>query len=127
MYDCGELKRLVDASLGEDLNVEEACRFCKIGLLCTQDSPQLRPSMSTVLDMLMGRTDVNDEMIAKPGILFEFLDSRDEGKQKAKGEVENTSLFAALGKQDDSSSSGTANSYATMTFTSIYDRSNYVE
>ena len=115
---------LVDARLNGDFNVEEACRYCKIGLLCTQDSPKLRPSMSTVLDMLIGRTEIDDESISKPGLLFEFLDSRDAEKQRAKAEAENASVFAGSGKEDHSSFSGTINSYATMTFTSIYDRRN---
>ncbi|GMQ07470.1 hypothetical protein CsSME_00051645 [Camellia sinensis var. sinensis] len=43
-----ELVGLVDTSLNGDFDAEEACRYLKIGLLCTQDAPKLRPSMSTV-------------------------------------------------------------------------------
>ncbi|KAF7822645.1 cold-responsive protein kinase 1 isoform X2 [Senna tora] len=124
MYESGELESLVDALLEEDFNIEEACRFCKIGLLCTQDAPQLRPSMSTVVGMLMGEIDVNEKTITRPGLLFDLVDTKDEGKHKAKGEMGNTSLLAVSGKHSDSSSSGITSSYATMTFTSIYDRSN---
>ncbi|KAK7257162.1 hypothetical protein RIF29_30937 [Crotalaria pallida] len=125
LYEKGELERLVDAFLDGDVNIEEAVRFSKIGLLCTQDSPQLRPAMSTVLKMLMGKKEVNEENMTKPGMIFEFVEAIDEEKQKGKAEVENTSsLLTGSGKQDDSSSSGIATSFATMTFTSIYDRSN---
>lgn len=124
MYESGELEQLVDALLEDNFSIEEACRFCKIGLLCTQDSPQLRPSMSKVLGMLTGEIDVDDKEITKPGLLFEFVDARDEGKQKAKIEMEDTFSLAVPGKQDYSSSSGVTTSFATMTFTSIYDRSN---
>ncbi|KAI4323003.1 hypothetical protein L6164_022647 [Bauhinia variegata] len=124
LYEAGELERLVDAFPDGDVNIEEACRFCKIGLLCTQDSPKLRPSMSTVLDMLIGETDVHGENVERPGLLFEFVDGHDQGKQKMKAEVENSSFIGGSGKQQDSNSSETVTSYGTMTFTSIYDRSN---
>lgn len=128
LYEKGELESLVDGFLDGDFNVEEAVRFCKIGLLCTQDSPQLRPSMSTVLDMLTGEKDVNEDNIVKPGMIFEFVEANDgEGNKKGKAaEVESTStsLLPCSGKQDDSSSSETVTSVATMTFTAIYDRSN---
>ncbi|KAG5020268.1 hypothetical protein AAZX31_06G215400 [Glycine max] len=122
LYESGEAEKLVDAFLEGDFNIEEAVRFCKIGLLCTQDSPQLRPSMSSVLEMLLGEKDVNEENVTKPGMIFEFVEAKSAGKQKCKAEVDSKSLLAE-GKQDDSSSSGTMSSFATMTFTAIYDRS----
>ncbi|XP_027342188.1 cold-responsive protein kinase 1-like isoform X2 [Abrus precatorius] len=124
LYEKGELDSLVDVSLDRDFNVEEAIRFCKIGLLCIQDSLQLRPSMSTVFDMLIGKRDVNEEKMTKPYLIFQFVEAKDQGKQKGKAEVEETSLLAGSERQDDSSLSGTMSSFATMTFTSIYDRSN---
>lgn len=126
LYEEGELKNLVDVFLEGDFNVEEAVKFCKVGLLCTQDSPQLRPSMSTVLKMLIGEKDVNDDNMIKPGMIFEFVDANDLGNKRGKAEMESTctSLMAGSGNQDDSSSSGTGTSFATMTFTAIYDRTN---
>lgn len=120
LYERGELQSLVDPFLEGDFNMDEAVRFCKISLLCTQDSPQNRPSMSTVLGMLRGRREVNEENVTKPRMIFEFVQAMDEGKQKYKTEVENSNS----GKQEDSSSSETMTSFATMTFTAIYDRSN---
>lgn len=124
LYESGETEKLVDAFLDGDFNIEEAVRFCKIGLLCTQDSPQLRPSMSSVLDLLLGEKDVNEENVTKPGLIFEFVEAKDAGNGKGKAGVDGTSLLVGSGKQDESSSSGTMSSYATMTFTAIYDRSN---
>ncbi|KAK7342734.1 hypothetical protein VNO80_25690 [Phaseolus coccineus] len=123
LYEGGETERLVDAFLDGDFNIEEATRFCKIALLCTQDSPQLRPSMSTVLEMLLGEKDLNEENVTKPGMIFEFVEAKSAGKQKGKSE-ENGKFLLAEGKQDESSSSETMSSFATMTFTAIYDRSN---
>ncbi|XP_019449195.1 PREDICTED: putative serine/threonine-protein kinase [Lupinus angustifolius] len=123
LYEKGELESLVDSFLDGDVNVEESIKFCKIGLVCTQDSPQLRPHMSTVLKMLNGEKDVNVKNLTKPSMIFEFLEAIDEEKQKGKAEITNTSMFTDSRKLDDSSS-GTDTSFATMTFTSIYDRSN---
>lgn len=60
MYKSNKLEELVDAMVKEDLDIEEACRFLKIGLLCTQKYANLRPSMSIVLGMLTGEIDAND-------------------------------------------------------------------
>ncbi|KAG2681719.1 hypothetical protein I3843_11G157500 [Carya illinoinensis] len=120
----GELLRLVDASLSDDFNVEEACRFLKIGLLCTQDNPKLRPSMSTVVRMLLGEMNLIDEEISKPGLLAQFMDSKDRG-QEDDAKMKNASYTASSGleKPDTSSSYGNVtSSVATMTFNSIYDR-----
>ncbi|KAL5738204.1 hypothetical protein ACOSP7_030965 [Xanthoceras sorbifolium] len=126
LYERGDLVRLVDTSLNEDYNVEEAHRYLKIALLCTQDMPKLRPSMSTVVKMLTGEIDITEEKILKPGLLSELLGLKvDNGKKK---DDVSTSYTASAGssKPDNSSSSSgnTYTSYATMTFNSIYDRSN---
>jgi hypothetical protein len=129
LHEKGELLRLVDTSLNENFDVEEATRFLKISLLCTQDMPKLRPPMSTVVRMLLGEIHVNDKEITKPGLLSELMDTDDDGRgQKYKAEMKNTSdaSSSGLGKLYDSSSpSGNmTTSFATMTFNSIYDRSN---
>ncbi|PQQ13858.1 putative serine/threonine-protein kinase isoform X1 [Prunus yedoensis var. nudiflora] len=62
-----QLVELVDTALNGIFNVEEACKFLKIGLLCTQDMPKLRPSMSTVVEMLTGERDVNEERYPNQG------------------------------------------------------------
>lgn len=130
MFEKGELLRLVDALLNDDFNVEEACRFLKIGLLCTQDMPKLRPSMSTVVSMLLGEIHVNDKEITKPGLLSDLMHPKakaDRG-QKYKAEVKNSAGTASsgLGKPYNSSSTSEniTSSIATMTFNSIYDRTN---
>jgi hypothetical protein len=42
----------VDSSLGDDFPEVEASRVFHIGLLCTQASASLRPSMEQVVQML---------------------------------------------------------------------------
>ncbi|KAL6205851.1 hypothetical protein ACLB2K_023103 [Fragaria x ananassa] len=121
LHERGQLAELIDTFLNEDLNVEEACRFMNIGLLCTQDKPKLRPSMSMVVKMLTGEIDVDEEKIDKPGMLSEFMDQRDSA------EVKHSSYsLSPSGRvlQSSSSSEQVTTSFATMTFNSIYDRTN---
>jgi hypothetical protein len=56
-YEQGHLEEIIDINIGEDLDVEEACRFLKVGLLCTQDTEK-RPNMSNIVKMLTGETGV---------------------------------------------------------------------
>ena len=126
LYEKGELEELVDISLNGDVNIEEACRYLKIGLLCTQDMPKLRPAMSTVVEMLTGQIDVDDKIISKPGLFSEFVDQKDDGGNKDKVNTKDTveTESGGTGKLSSSSSGNITTSFATMTFNSIYDRSN---
>lgn len=45
---------LVDPRLGSNYNKEEALRMIKVAVLCTNSSPELRPSMSSIVSMLVG-------------------------------------------------------------------------
>ncbi|CAA7394064.1 unnamed protein product [Spirodela intermedia] len=74
LHENNQLVNVVDPSLDGDFDVEEACRFLKVSLLCTQDTPKLRPSMSTVVSMLTGEADVNGKMIMKPGLISDLTD-----------------------------------------------------
>ena len=58
---------LVDPELGSDFSKEEALRMIKVGLLCTNPSPALRPIMTAVVNMLEGRI-VIDELSSDPSI-----------------------------------------------------------
>ena len=67
-----------------NFDAEEACRFLKIALLCTQDSPKLRPSMSNVVKMLTGVKDVDDIIITRPGLITDFMDLKVKDTAKTK-------------------------------------------
>lgn len=104
LYGKGKLVDLVDTSLeveGE-FNATEACRYLKIGLLCTQDFPKDRPTMSTVAKMLKGDMNVDEMKISKPGMLKELL------TQKSSSNAPNLSS-PGPGTQDESSSSQSTN------------------
>ncbi|XP_021644324.1 cold-responsive protein kinase 1 isoform X2 [Hevea brasiliensis] len=134
LYERKELVGLVDTSLDGDFDAEEACRFLKIGLLCTQDGPKLRPSMSTVVKLLTGEKDVDDTKITKPGLITDFMDLKIRGPPKAKSQKKTSSydktksetkagfnLSSDSDKLDDSTlSSGNSTSAAT-TLTASYD------
>ncbi|XP_027358759.1 cysteine-rich receptor-like protein kinase 42 [Abrus precatorius] len=52
LYQSNRLAEAVDPCLGHDVPAEEASRVFQIGLLCTQASASLRPSMAQVVCML---------------------------------------------------------------------------
>ncbi|XP_062096121.1 probable LRR receptor-like serine/threonine-protein kinase At1g07650 isoform X3 [Humulus lupulus] len=76
----GDIMELVDPKLGSKFKKEEAKRMIKVALLCTNPSPSLRPTMSTVVTMLEGRTTI-PELVMDSSILddpFRFTGLRDK-------------------------------------------------
>lgn len=65
----GNLMELVDKRLGEDFNKEEVMVMINVALLCSNVSPSLRPSMSSVVSMLEGRTIVQEVMSERTEVL----------------------------------------------------------
>uniref|UniRef100_A0A2P2MVL1 LRR-RLK n=2 Tax=Rhizophora mucronata TaxID=61149 RepID=A0A2P2MVL1_RHIMU len=59
----GNLLELVDPNLGSDYSKDEAMRTLNIALLCTDPSPTLRPTMSSVVKMLEGKIPVQAPVI----------------------------------------------------------------
>jgi hypothetical protein len=80
------LLELVDLRLGSNYKKEEVMVMINVGLLCTNASAAVRPTMSSVVSMLEGRAVVpelapdpsvsNDEMKAKA--MWEYLPQREE-------------------------------------------------
>ncbi|KAL4627264.1 hypothetical protein ACB092_05G155900 [Castanea dentata] len=68
----GNLMKLIDESLGSEVNVKEAEILVKVALLCTNASASLRPTMSEVVSMLEGRMTVPD-MIPEPSTYSDDL------------------------------------------------------
>ncbi|KAG8043513.1 hypothetical protein GUJ93_ZPchr0458g22681 [Zizania palustris] len=73
-YEQERLDEIIDADLGDDLDVDEACRFLKIGLLCTQDALARRPNMSSVVKMLIGEKSLSAHKITRPAMITDFAD-----------------------------------------------------
>ncbi|KAK7317851.1 hypothetical protein RJT34_02424 [Clitoria ternatea] len=59
----GNLLELVDPSLGTKYSQEGAMRMLSLALLCTNPSPTLRPTMSSVVSMLEGKTPIQTPLI----------------------------------------------------------------
>ncbi|KAK9085876.1 hypothetical protein Sjap_026287 [Stephania japonica] len=125
LHERNELVILVDTALDGKFDAEEACRFLKIGLLCTQDVPKLRPSMSTVLRMLKGEVYVNDKKITKPGLITDFMDLKVRGDSKEKPSTGNTSYTVSSGsdRMDSTTTTSGNTTIATMTSVDLYDHS----
>ncbi|KAI8006448.1 Cold-responsive protein kinase 1 [Camellia lanceoleosa] len=125
LFERRELVGLVDTALNGDFDAEEACRFLKIGLLCTQDTPKLRPSMSTVVKMLIGEVDINENEITKPALITDFMDLKVKSAPKATPDMNNINynFASSSGNLENLTMSSGTSSCATMTFTAICDRS----
>ncbi|KAG6418884.1 hypothetical protein SASPL_121090 [Salvia splendens] len=126
LYERKELVLLVDTALNGQFDAEQACKFFKIGLLCTQDSPKLRPSMSTVVRMLTGDQDFDEDAITKPGLISDFMDLKIKTDPKPKPNAHLTSSnFNSSGSDTAENSTWTSapSSHATFSFTAVYDRS----
>ncbi|XP_034212565.1 probable LRR receptor-like serine/threonine-protein kinase RFK1 isoform X3 [Prunus dulcis] len=73
----GNLKELVDERLRYEVNGQEAEVMVKVGLLCTNASPSLRPTMSEVVSMLEGRTPIPDVAVPEASTHLMFKAMRD--------------------------------------------------
>ncbi|KAI7742387.1 hypothetical protein M8C21_015297 [Ambrosia artemisiifolia] len=54
----GNLEELVDPDLGKMYSSQEALHILNVALLCIEHSSSIRPTMSQVIDLLEGRTDI---------------------------------------------------------------------
>lgn len=61
MHNEDRLMELIDTALGQSVNSSEAIRSIIVGLLCVQQSPKDRPSMSSIVVML-----ANEGALLKP-------------------------------------------------------------
>uniref|UniRef100_A0A804PVF1 Protein kinase domain-containing protein n=1 Tax=Zea mays TaxID=4577 RepID=A0A804PVF1_MAIZE len=114
-YGRGNLEKIIDSSLGDDLDVDEACRFLKIGLLCTQDGTKRRPGMSAVVAMLRGEADVDTETISKPDVIRDFGDLKLRSRATS-----STLLTSIMARSSPLSSEETTRT--SITFTEISER-----
>ncbi|XP_027355734.1 cold-responsive protein kinase 1-like [Abrus precatorius] len=118
LYQRRELVGLVDTSLNGDFDAEEACKFLKIGLLCAQDTPKLRPTMSAVVKMLTGEMDIDEIKITKPGLISDLMDLKIR-EQKGNIGMKASSSYNTSSASDSqgTTTSLAASSVETTTFT----------
>ncbi|KAM0904215.1 hypothetical protein ACQ4PT_018178 [Festuca glaucescens] len=110
LYEHEHLDEIIDADIDDELDIEEACKFLKIGLLCTQDAMARRPHMSTVLRMLTGCKNVSMEKITRPAMITDFAElmssSVPSGAEKTRSNTSRS--FTTTETTDPFSSSDTA-------------------
>lgn len=68
----GAFAEILDPKLEGVFNVMEAERMIKVSLLCSSKSPTLRPTMSEVMKMLEGETEI-EQTISDPGVYGDEL------------------------------------------------------
>ncbi|KAG2320646.1 hypothetical protein Bca52824_013859 [Brassica carinata] len=68
----GAFSEILDPKLEGVFDVTEAERMIKVSLLCSNKSPTLRPTMSEVVKMLEGETEI-EQIIADPGVYGDEL------------------------------------------------------
>ncbi|CAN6803468.1 unnamed protein product [Brassica oleracea] len=68
----GAFSEILDPKLEGVFDVMEAERMIKVSLLCSNKSPTLRPTMSEVVKMLEGETEI-EQNIADPGVYGDEL------------------------------------------------------
>nr|GEX46577.1 probable LRR receptor-like serine/threonine-protein kinase At1g07650 isoform X1 [Tanacetum cinerariifolium] len=95
----GSLIDLVDPRLGSNFNKKEAVRMMKIALLCTNQTPGLRPTMSEVVNMLEGRTKVKE---LEDDLRFQPLRGKFEEmhSQKSDDQLQNSDLPTSSSSHD---------------------------
>ncbi|XP_074293308.1 putative LRR receptor-like serine/threonine-protein kinase At1g53430 [Silene latifolia] len=67
LHENGTLLELVDPTLGQSYSEEEALRLLNLALLCTNPSPSLRPSVSSVVCMIDGKIPVQASTVKLSG------------------------------------------------------------
>ena len=72
LYKDDQLLKLVDPSISGECLEQEVEQFLKVGLLCVQEMPNLRPTMSTVVEMLATKMDTRDLQISQPGVITDL-------------------------------------------------------
>jgi hypothetical protein len=84
LYEQGCLDEVIDINIGDDLDVEEACRFLKIALLCTQGMMRHRPRMTNVVQMLTGEDRIPVK-ITRRAIITDFMHLKVDTDQRSSG------------------------------------------
>ncbi|EFJ29851.1 hypothetical protein SELMODRAFT_90825 [Selaginella moellendorffii] len=81
LCEAGKLDECVDWKLGSDYDPDEVYRMVHIALLCTQEREELRPVMSDVVTMLLGRLDLHPLPTHAPGTYLKTRTSSSTGNR----------------------------------------------
>lgn len=84
LWDGGKAEQLIDENLKDDCPVDEALKWLRIALLCIEEDPNDRPTMSSVVSMLEGEWKYLSE--PKPPLSFSQFITSDESLSTWKGD-----------------------------------------
>lgn len=74
--DGGDILCLLDPKLDRNADVEEVTKLCRVACWCIQDDESMRPSMSQIVQILEGISDVN--LPPNPRNLQVFVDNQED-------------------------------------------------
>ncbi|KAL1821702.1 hypothetical protein DCAR_0418134 [Daucus carota subsp. sativus] len=74
--DGGDILSLLDPKLDRNADVEEVTKLCRVACWCIQDDESIRPSMSQIVQILEGVSEVN--VPPNPRNLQVFIDNEEE-------------------------------------------------
>ncbi|KAK1405398.1 Receptor-like serine/threonine-protein kinase [Heracleum sosnowskyi] len=74
--DGGDILSLLDPKLDRNADVEEVTKLCRVACWCIQDDESIRPSMSQIVQILEGISDVN--LPPNPRNLQVFVDNQED-------------------------------------------------
>ncbi|KAH7296662.1 hypothetical protein KP509_26G033200 [Ceratopteris richardii] len=84
LYTQGKLLDLVDRRMGDQYVPWEAARILHVALLCTQAAQSLRPSMSKVVYLLHGRSEISEVPTKPPSVFVESFEMQPHKPQSRK-------------------------------------------
>ncbi|XP_058747479.1 probable leucine-rich repeat receptor-like serine/threonine-protein kinase At3g14840 isoform X2 [Vicia villosa] len=105
------LMELVDQRLGGDFKKEEVTTMINVALVCTSFSPSLRPSMSLVVSMLEGRTDVQEVVAESTEVLDDKKYKVMQQYYKQRGESSTSEVQSVTTDESNALISDTDSSY----------------
>ncbi|KAL5736613.1 hypothetical protein ACOSQ2_031401 [Xanthoceras sorbifolium] len=112
------LIELVDAKLGSDLNEEQVMVMINVALLCSDVSPSVRPSMSTVVSLLEGRAAIQDFV---PDSIVSLADDKTKSDSEAMRKYYQFTEEQTMNKNKSQSQSIPLNGLSTASSTSTGD------
>ncbi|KAG1347243.1 G-type lectin S-receptor-like serine/threonine-protein kinase [Cocos nucifera] len=106
----GDVQSLVDHRLGDDVNIEELERACKIAYWCIQDDESARPTMGQVVQILEGFLEINMPPIPRSlQILVESSENINFFSDLSSNQSSRTRSTTSTGSQVKSTASRSSN------------------
>jgi hypothetical protein len=91
LYEAGKLEEMVDPAAGS-YPQEEAIRYLKVALFCTQAAASRRPSMLQVVKMLSKPIRINESELTAPGYINEYKNSDSKATASTSSRLKNSTV-----------------------------------